>query len=702
MSLRRHAPLRAVFFFLAAAALAAAPVDSPDGIGPRAAEAQTPPELWLMAKGDSVLIHVPQPPRINHGFLVYRTGPDGEEELITPSPVRPIEHPVQAVSALGDARNDVMADLRVTGEVELLRRLQADAFTSGVMSMLYREVAQVLGRLHIDTGLAPGESYGYRVVFVDREGEETDEVRRGTVRVAEVLPGAPMATRAEADDHAITVRWSYPEYAGAATDFVHGFHVERAGPDGDFERVTRTAVVRGEPESLRWRDEEVFAGVTYRYRIRAIDMAGRLSEPGEEVEIAPAGVVRVSMPEHLVAEPGDGEVTLSWRISPEPSVIGYWVERSEQLEGPFERIVEERVPAEAPALRDRTVRGGTQYFYRVIAVDASGAESRPSNPISVVPIDETPPAPAAELAVEVEARRLRLSWSPSPSDDVRGYHIYRGDSPERLVRLTREPHPSTEYLDDGFEDEGLNPGARYTLRVVAVDHAFNESDPIELEVVIPDDVPPGPPTAFQASNIHGRWIELRWSPSGDLDIERYELTRVALRGGVGEAGAGVGAGAEAGSGVSDGARTLGEPVLIGVYAADALREARDTTVTRGERYRYELVAVDLAGNRGEPAVLEVDFRGAAPPPAPRHAAAVVTDGGVRVIWERVVARELVGYRVYRATIPTGVYEPISDVITDERVFVDSTGREGFYYTVRAVDASGHESRPSPAARAVER
>lgn len=698
MSLRRHAPLRAVFLFLATTVLAAAPVDSPfEGVGPRAAEAQTPPELWLMAKGDSVLIHVPQPPRINHGFLVYRTGPDGVEEVITPSPVRPITHPVQAMSVLGDARNDVMADLRVTGEVELLRRLQADAFTSGVMSMLYREVAQVLGRLHIDTGLVPGESYRYRVVFVDRGGEETDEVRRGTVRVAEVLPDAPTALRAEADDHAITVRWSYPDYAGAVTDFVHGFHAERAEPGGDFERITRTAVVRGEPESLRWRDEDVFAGVAYRYRVRAIDMAGRLSEPGEVVEVTPAGVVRVSMPEHLVVEPGDGEAMLSWRISPEPSVIGYWVERAERLDGPYERIVDGLLPAENPTLRDRTVRGETQYFYRVVAVDASGAESRPSNPISVVPIDRTPPAPAAELAVEVEARRLRLSWNPSPSDDVQGYHIYRGDSPERLVRLTREPHASTEYLDDGFEDGGLNPGARYTIRVVAVDHAFNESDPIELEVVIPDDLPPGPPTAFQASGIHGRWIELRWSPSGDLDVERYELTRRAVHGGIGEAG-----GAGAGTGAARGSGMLSEPVLIGAYTADARREARDTTAAHGERYRYELVAVDSAGNRGEPAVVEFDFRGAAPPPAPRHAVAVMTDGGVRVSWERVVARELVGYRVYRATIPTGVYEPVSEVITGERVFVDPNGREGFYYTVRAVDASGHESRPSPAVRAAGR
>lgn len=79
----------------------------------------------------------------------------------------------------------------------------------------------------------------------------------------------------------------------------------------------------------------------------------------------------------------------------------------------------------------------------------------------------------------------------------------------------------------------------------------------------------------------------------------------------------------------------------------------------------------------------------------------VAEGGVAVRWERVVDDELIGYRVYRSTIPTGVFTPVSEVIppTGALEFIDRDGSPAYYYQVRAVDRSGNESRPSEAVQA---
>jgi fibronectin type 3 domain-containing protein len=125
---------------------------------------------------------------------------------------------------------------------------------------------------------------------------------------------------------------------------------------------------------------------------------------------------------------------------------------------------------------------------------------------------------------------------------------------------------------------------------------------------------------------------------------------------------------------------------------------RDSTAAAGVTYAYEVIAVDSADNRSEPAGATVAFADPTPPPAPRYAAAVVTSAGVEISWERVVADDLAGYHVYRALVPTGVFERITDLPVLELRLSDASGRAEHYYSIRAVDRSANESAPSPAVR----
>jgi fibronectin type 3 domain-containing protein len=74
-------------------------------------------------------------------------------------------------------------------------------------------------------------------------------------------------------------------------------------------------------------------------------------------------------------------IELSWAISPEADLAGYYVYRSEEEGSPGERTDTEILLS--PAFRDMSVRPGRRYFYRVSALDRAGNESPKSSATAV-------------------------------------------------------------------------------------------------------------------------------------------------------------------------------------------------------------------------------------------------------------------------------------------------------------------------------
>lgn len=641
---------------------------------PLAAQVPQQPPMFLVAKGDSVRLLLTEPPPAFGGFVVHRrlVGTAASFARLTPEPIRRVQQPAVAAGLIGGDLPAVRQALRATDDGELLRRLEGDRFAAHVLGLLYPQVAVVLGRFFAEGGLRRGASYEYRVVFTDNRGNETEREIRGQVQMVDVLPRAPAGVRALPGDGEITVSWTYPRYAGDPTDLVIGFHVYRAeASTGVARRLTATPVVRNDAAPLEYADTVARNGISYRYQVRAVDLVRREGPPSAVLSAIALDRTPPRMPLAVVAEPGDGVVQLSWQASPEADVTGYHVERSTGLDQPYARLTTTPLPADRPAYADRTAIGGTPYFYRVVSVDAGGNASRPSNAIAALPVDHTPPAPPSGIVVRSAQRKLEIRWRASPSTDVRGYYVYRGDAVDRQVRLVEQPVIGTVFVDSGYAGAGLAPGGRYTLAVSAVDRSYNESEPVAAEILVPDDEPPAPPTGFWVRNVLGRYAEVGWSSSSALDVRSYVLSRSAPGGAV---------------------------TAVGQVPAGRLWTIRDTTAVPGATYTYQLVAVDSAGNRSPAAVDTLAFADPTPPPAPRYASAVLTARGVELSWERVVDDALAGYHVYRALVPTGVFERLTPAPTLELRFLDPAGRAEHYYAVRAVDRSSNESAPSPAVR----
>src|SRR5205814_2045072 len=106
-------------------------------------------------------------------------------------------------------------------------------------------------------------------------------------------------------------------------------------------------------------------------------LAGIESRSSAPVPVTPGITVEPSKPEKLTPAITEAGVELAWRESKGEDVIGYYLERrtlgpdGKPLEG-WEKITPD--PVVARSYRDRDVKPGMSYEYRVRGVDSAGKE----------------------------------------------------------------------------------------------------------------------------------------------------------------------------------------------------------------------------------------------------------------------------------------------------------------------------------------
>jgi hypothetical protein len=90
-----------------------------------------------------------------------------------------------------------------------------------------------------------------------------------------------------------------------------------------------------------------------------------------------------------------------------------------------------------------------------------------------------------------------------------------------------------------------------------------------------------------------------------------------------------------------------------------------------------------------------------PPPVPTGVVAVGSGEGILLTWRAVEARDLGGYRVYRASSVTGPFELLGEADTPTYVDAEAPAGEARFYVVTAVDdaPARNESEKSEVARA---
>jgi hypothetical protein len=210
--------------------------------------------------------------------------------------------------------------------------------------------------------------------------------------------------------------------------------------------------VHGDVAAAEWTAKEVVAGV------RVINAKGRASDWSNLVTVDV--VVPVPTPEKLVAASDPKGARLSWS-SPERSFRVF-------RQGPGEKQPNLVATVETAAYVDAVAAYGTEYRYIVQAIRAR-AESRVSEPVTIKPADEFPPAPPAGLTTVSGVGVIELMWDRNTESDLRGYNVYRaleGGSMERIANLIETP---------AYSDKAVETGRKYSYAVSAADQTGNES-----------------------------------------------------------------------------------------------------------------------------------------------------------------------------------------------------------------------------------
>ncbi|MCP4580439.1 MAG: hypothetical protein GY839_02395 [candidate division Zixibacteria bacterium] len=630
-------------------------------------EAEIRRDLITMAGDDSVALFLTDPPRSNEGFHVYRQGPlptDEQYVLLTEDAlIRPVIDAARVKPILGEDWELISSAMGSDEPFEVLRRLRGDDFIGIVHSLLSPRVARLTGRWYVDRGLESGREYRYKIVVVNSRGEETYSLTEKVV-VTEIYPQPPSAVEAEAGDGRLTITWDYPAWQGSYDDLAIQYHIFRKTGDGEFEKLRHKPIIRDDLTPSVYTDLWLENGIEYSYYIIAVDPIGRRSQPSETIIAVPLDIKAPGIPQNLNVEGGDGAVAMSWNMSLELDVGGYYVYRSQGLDKEFAKLNEALIPVDSPIYYDSSITNGVQYFYAVTAVDASKNESEQGNPIAIIGEDKTPPDPPTNLSFELDSRVLTLKWSQSEAADVAGYYVYRGLTEDIQPKINHEPYKDTVYVDSGYQDAGMTPGKTFWVSVTAADRSRNESEKVTLEIMIPDDDPPLAPQSFLAENVEGRYVRISCSGSASLDVARYKVFQSSPVG--------------------------SDPVITEFEKAPFVWH--DSSVSKGQERTYYAVAIDSAGNESEASGIDTVFvRDYSAPPSPRNCSARLTESGVRLKWERVIDFDFIGYNVYRSNIPSGVYEKLNQSPLDVLEFIDTDGTVKHYYKVKAIDSSGNES-----------
>jgi fibronectin type 3 domain-containing protein len=334
---------------------------------------------------------------------------------------------------------------------------------------------------YTQTGLTDGTTYSYRIAAIDQAGSEIIESAPSTAVSATPRssdpPAAPEGLAAQSGEESqVTLSWT------ASTDPRLAYYaIYREEPAGTWPIVPTATTT-----STSYSEAELTDGTTYSYRIAAIDQAGSEfleSPPSQAVSATPRFTTQPSAPEDLVASAGNEQNVLSWTASADTRFDYYAIYR-ESAAGTWPSAP--LATTKSTEYTDTEVIGGTQYTYRVVAVDVLGnetTESTPSPEATATPTETIPPTTPGPPVITQGEGQLGVSWPLNKEYGVERYLLYRQ---EANGNWSSTPLATTSH--NWWTDFGLTNGTTYAYRVVAVDHAGLESPPSSVAEGKPEPV----------------------------------------------------------------------------------------------------------------------------------------------------------------------------------------------------------------------
>jgi len=316
--------------------------------------------------------------------------------------------------------------------------------------------------------------------------------------------------------------------------------------------IFRDDVFLNTSTSTSYLDTGLVIGQLYTYKVRAWDAANNSGPFSDEVSNISTDTLGPSKVNNLkVDDAYNGNLSLSWSAAFDNSGFIHH----------YEIFRDDKSIANVSALSylDSGLLLNVLYTYKVRAWDASsnfGPFSDPDSNMSTY-LDDKDPSKVLNLTVkDVHNGNLSLSWSAAfdNSGFIHHYEIFRDD-------VFLNTSTSTSYLDTG-----LVIGQLYTYKVRAWD-AANNSGPFSDNVsnISTDTLPPSKVKNLQVFDALNGKLQLTWNAAKDnVGVHHYEIFRDN--------------------------KSIDNTTSLNYL---------DKNLTNGVLYKYNVRAIDAAGNIGE-------------------------------------------------------------------------------------------------------
>ncbi|MGH7493337.1 MAG: fibronectin type III domain-containing protein [bacterium] len=254
-----------------------------------------------------------------------------------------------------------------------------------------------------------GQQYYYRLTAVNTaliESAFSNEISFVAISI-DSAPAPPQNVRATAGEGRVTLNWN----RNTETDFLRYciYGGTFSGATTLRDSVTGAANTSKTITGLQ-------NGVTYYFRLRAVDLVLNTSASSAEVSATPqAADPFPAAPQNLSAQANVGSVALAWDANSETDLLRYRIYSS--IDGAsFSKRDSLAAGSTAKTLVGLT--SGTRYYFRVTAMDAGWHESQPSLTASATPLaDVTPPQIALASSLPTATLNNAVNVAVNASDD---------------------------------------------------------------------------------------------------------------------------------------------------------------------------------------------------------------------------------------------------------------------------------------------
>jgi len=353
-------------------------------------------------------------------------------------------------------------------------------------------------RIYTDNKVTPEKVYWYRLSSDDNRGN----TGRKSAAVSGLLPdieppdppGPPIADGY--DDH-ILISWSKPSMTKKKNQDLSGYLLYRGICGGWHEEIYRDEgniyVYHPYPlhllkditdiDSLSYKDYSIPKGspICYRYALKAYDKPQNLSAMSDSVCQRLHDRTPPEPPVVIALQARDQAIHLEAVAPPVQDMSGFVVERAEQMEGTYQIIYTDPVPADRgchdlPASADSVIAHKVNqlswtdpkvlpkkvYWYRVRAFDRDQNQSAPSPAVSTFAYEIRAVGKPAQVTAQAKRRddlgcAVQLSWHGPRSNRFVVYRSFRKSDGYRQL--------GPPVTDARYEDAAVAPGMTCYYRV---------------------------------------------------------------------------------------------------------------------------------------------------------------------------------------------------------------------------------------------